>query len=85
MCKNTKKLKKNTISPICCFFLPLLGQRKDDTKKVIATLPTLRVRYRDRNIDITTSEIRNVTIEKFLFIHKCCKTVFPKIIVTFAL
>ena len=45
------------------------GRRIDHTKKVISTLPTLRVRYRDRNIDITTSEIKNATAENILFIH----------------
>ena len=39
------------------------------TKMVIATLPTLRVRYRDKNIDITTDEIKNVTIGNFLYSH----------------
>lgn len=34
----------------------------DHTKEVIATLPTLRVRYKDENIDIITDEIKNVTV-----------------------
>ena len=45
-----------------------ISRRFDHTKEVIATLPTLRVRYWDRNIDITTNEIRNVTVENILYI-----------------
>ena len=33
----------------------------DHSKEVIATLPTLKVRYKDKNIDITTSGIKKVT------------------------
>jgi hypothetical protein len=50
--------------------VPMDVRRIDHTKEVIATLPTLRVRYRDRNIDITTSEIRNVTVENILYVYE---------------
>ena len=39
----------------------------DCTKEVIETLPTLKVRYKDTNLDITTNEILKVTIENFVF------------------
>jgi hypothetical protein len=34
----------------------------DCTEVVIATLPTLKIRYKDENIDIVTDEILNVTV-----------------------
>jgi hypothetical protein len=39
----------------------------DCTKEVIETLPTLKVRYKDKNIDITTNEILKVTVDDFIF------------------
>jgi len=44
--------------------------RKDNTKEVIATLPTLKVRYKDKNIDIVTDEIKNVIVEDIPRIYK---------------
>ena len=45
-------------------------RRIDHTKEVIATLPTLKVRYKDKNIDITTDEIKNVTVGDIPYIYK---------------
>lgn len=39
----------------------------DCTREVIETLPTLRVRYKDTNIDIITSEIKNIIIDNFIY------------------
>lgn len=44
-------------------------RRIDHTKEVIAILPTLKVRYKDKNIDITTDEIKNVTVEDIPYIY----------------
>jgi hypothetical protein len=43
--------------------------RVDNTKEVIATLPTLKVRYKDKNIEIITSEIENVTVGEIPYIY----------------
>lgn len=45
----------------------------DHSKEVLTTLPTLRVRYKDKNIDITTSGIKNVTFTEFPYFYKCNK------------
>jgi hypothetical protein len=51
--------------------IPLTNIKKiDHTKEVIATLPTLKVRYRDENIDIITNEIKNITIGDIIYIYK---------------
>ncbi len=39
----------------------------DCTTEVIETLPTLRVRYMDSNIDIITNEILKVTVANFIY------------------
>ena len=39
------------------------------TKEVVSTLPTLKVRYRDENINIITDKIKNITIENILHVY----------------
>lgn len=39
----------------------------DCTREVIETLPTLKVKYKDKNIEIITNEIKNVIIDNFIY------------------
>jgi|LSQX01.2.fsa_nt_gb hypothetical protein len=78
--KYFEKNKTNTILPntkfLFSFMTPyLLGTELlkdtypivDCTTEVIETLPTLRVRYMDSNIDIITNEILKVTVANFIY------------------
>jgi len=54
----------------CDFFDKKYNTKKIDcTKEVIEILPILKIKYKDPNIEITTDEIKNVTVKNILQIY----------------